>query len=550
MSDLVKEAAPSLSPAADSSNQAINKRKLLALSSRGTASGGIDGAQASLVVDAFAEVFASMAIASPQPIENVESVSEAPQASDDPIESSNRSDDAGEDDSQSGSDVENGIQSKDSAVNELAIQAPVVNAEAENSEKIDQELSADGKESEQNALDIEAVDESTEASQLAVAATIAKSSTDAEVVDEAVLAPTTDNEKTESKPVVSQANGDAAKVASQQNDNGQATQSESADGGDLQAGEQTGESSDGNGGQQSESNNRRRYSKDDASANERPVTAAAEKSAANAKTAASAVNQQSESVSQTSAAAALPVGDRPTTPPVTAAAGSTASAAVAAASSASNVSSSALNSAVRGANGTAGISSTSATADGSRLMPGSDPSGRPEWAPQSKSSTKADAGTNQAETLNRIKLVQRVSRAFQHLGPDGGVVRLRLAPVELGTVRVEMQIQQKKVNARVVAETEAASSALREHLPELRARLEAHGMQIESLEVDTQSSDSDSSALGQRSQKDSNDQRHANGERQPRSEQRTRNEQSRTPAAPVSQQPVSLASAGGVDIRF
>ena len=87
-------------------------------------------------------------------------------------------------------------------------------------------------------------------------------------------------------------------------------------------------------------------------------------------------------------------------------------------------------------------------------------------------------------TLARIKLIQRVSKAFQHLGPDGGVVRLRLAPAEMGSVRVEMRIQQRKVSARVIAETEAASAALREHLPDLRARLESFGMQVEQLDVE------------------------------------------------------------------
>ncbi|MGI9473011.1 MAG: flagellar hook-length control protein FliK, partial [Rubripirellula sp.] len=90
-----------------------------------------------------------------------------------------------------------------------------------------------------------------------------------------------------------------------------------------------------------------------------------------------------------------------------------------------------------------------------------------------------------ADTVSRVKLIQRVSKAFQHLGPSGGVVRLRLAPAELGSIQIEMRIQHRKVQARVVAETDAAAAALREHLPELRARLESYGMQIERLDVET-----------------------------------------------------------------
>jgi flagellar hook-length control protein FliK len=100
---------------------------------------------------------------------------------------------------------------------------------------------------------------------------------------------------------------------------------------------------------------------------------------------------------------------------------------------------------------------------------------------------KANAST--AETVSRVKLVQRVSRAFQHLGLEGGVIRLRLAPDELGSVQVEMRIEQRHVQARVIAETEATSAALREHLPDLRARLESFGMQVESIEIETQSNE-------------------------------------------------------------
>ena len=91
---------------------------------------------------------------------------------------------------------------------------------------------------------------------------------------------------------------------------------------------------------------------------------------------------------------------------------------------------------------------------------------------------------DKTHTLTRIKLIQRVSKAFQHLGTDGGVVRLRLAPADMGSVRVEMRIQNRKIAARVVAETEAASAALREHLPDLRARLESFGMHIEQLDIE------------------------------------------------------------------
>jgi flagellar hook-length control protein FliK len=67
------------------------------------------------------------------------------------------------------------------------------------------------------------------------------------------------------------------------------------------------------------------------------------------------------------------------------------------------------------------------------------------------------------------------------------MIRLRLAPGDMGSVRVEMKVQNRNVQARVVAETEAASSSLREHLPELKARLESFGMQVEKIEVEVES---------------------------------------------------------------
>ena len=115
-----------------------------------------------------------------------------------------------------------------------------------------------------------------------------------------------------------------------------------------------------------------------------------------------------------------------------------------------------------------------------------------------KKPTTPSKHSQASEAVNRAKLIQRVSKAFQHLGPDGGHVRLRLAPAELGTVRLEMRMNDRRIQARVVAESEAAGSALREHLPELRQRLESQGIQIERFEIEVESSERESrSSLGQ-----------------------------------------------------
>ena len=162
------------------------------------------------------------------------------------------------------------------------------------------------------------------------------------------------------------------------------------------------------------------------------------------------------------------------------------------------------------------------------------------------------AGMNpRSEMLARVKLISRVSKAFQHLGREGGLVRLRLAPAELGTVQVEMQVRQHQVRARVVAETEAAAAALREHLPDLRARLESLGMQVERLEVETESSEKGSQSDGNDSGRwqSPGDRRGTSGGFTPRSELR-HSVESDTSATTSGPQPIEPAEGNsGVDMR-
>ncbi|TWU64791.1 Flagellar hook-length control protein FliK [Crateriforma conspicua] len=106
----------------------------------------------------------------------------------------------------------------------------------------------------------------------------------------------------------------------------------------------------------------------------------------------------------------------------------------------------------------------------------------------SASKSKSAQTRNPADAVTRARLVQRVSKAFQHFGSEGGSIRLKLAPAELGSVRVEMQVRDKKIQARVVADSETAAEMLRQQLPELRTRLEAQGMQVDRLSVEQESS--------------------------------------------------------------
>lgn len=162
----------------------------------------------------------------------------------------------------------------------------------------------------------------------------------------------------------------------------------------------------------------------------------------------------------------------------------------------------------------------------------------------------AGAKQNTTDTTARIKLVQRVSRAFQHLGADGGMVRLRLAPAELGSVRVEMRVNKQSVRARVVAETEQASAILREHLPDLRTRLESFGMQVEQIEVETEANSDQTESPLDREPQQRQDRRHS-AERDGldrRQQDQARGESKRTTVHPSALQP-SLATHS-VDLRL
>lgn len=93
-------------------------------------------------------------------------------------------------------------------------------------------------------------------------------------------------------------------------------------------------------------------------------------------------------------------------------------------------------------------------------------------------------GADQLSAVQRAKMVQRVSRSFQHLGREGGQVRLRLSPEQLGSIQLDVQIQDGTMRGRLVAESEAAGQVIREHLADLRGNLESQGIRLESIEIE------------------------------------------------------------------
>jgi flagellar hook-length control protein FliK len=81
-------------------------------------------------------------------------------------------------------------------------------------------------------------------------------------------------------------------------------------------------------------------------------------------------------------------------------------------------------------------------------------------------------------------LLHRVARALNAAQQREGEIQLRLSPPELGALRLQVQVVEGALTARLEAETTAARTALIDNLPALRDRLAEQGVRIERFDVD------------------------------------------------------------------
>lgn len=86
--------------------------------------------------------------------------------------------------------------------------------------------------------------------------------------------------------------------------------------------------------------------------------------------------------------------------------------------------------------------------------------------------------------IDRVRFVQRVARAFHVASQREAPLRLRLSPPELGSLRIEIHLQNGVMNARLEAETPAAQAALIEGYPALRERLAEQKIRLDRFDVD------------------------------------------------------------------
>lgn len=112
-----------------------------------------------------------------------------------------------------------------------------------------------------------------------------------------------------------------------------------------------------------------------------------------------------------------------------------------------------------------------------------------------ENSTTAPSPTQAPQSSDngdRVRLIQRVARAFQKLGNDGGQIHMMLHPAHLGSVRLDLSVHGKTLEATLSTQTEEALETLREHLGGLRERLQEFGMEVERLELRLAQSESSS----------------------------------------------------------
>ncbi|MGE0757324.1 MAG: flagellar hook-length control protein FliK, partial [Pirellulaceae bacterium] len=102
------------------------------------------------------------------------------------------------------------------------------------------------------------------------------------------------------------------------------------------------------------------------------------------------------------------------------------------------------------------------------------------------------------------RMLDRVARAFRAAESRQGVVKLRLHPPELGTLRIELRVEQGTLTARLEAESSTAQSLLLEHAQQLRDRLAEQGVRVDRFDVDllNQRSSHDTGSFDQRPSSD------------------------------------------------
>ena len=136
--------------------------------------------------------------------------------------------------------------------------------------------------------------------------------------------------------------------------------------------------------------------------------------------------------------------------------------------------------------------------------------GNTKTAPEAQTLTPASAQTSHSQFQQRMEapvsartaeVYQQVENgAFRNLGQGVKQLVIRLDPADLGQVSVILQVRGKEVQAVLRSSNQETSLALNEQLGQLRTQLEAQGLKVGKLEVQTQLADSQSQSQWQGSE--------------------------------------------------
>ncbi|MDR1494275.1 MAG: flagellar hook-length control protein FliK [Planctomycetaceae bacterium] len=90
------------------------------------------------------------------------------------------------------------------------------------------------------------------------------------------------------------------------------------------------------------------------------------------------------------------------------------------------------------------------------------------------------------DRIDHRQLTNRVASVFRSFANQGGTIRMKLHPEELGALTIRMQIDSGKVAAKLEAENETARRALLANVESLKQKLKEQRLEVTSFEIGIQ----------------------------------------------------------------
>lgn len=103
---------------------------------------------------------------------------------------------------------------------------------------------------------------------------------------------------------------------------------------------------------------------------------------------------------------------------------------------------------------------------------------------QARSDLAGDGQGVGLRVVDRVRLVQRVSKALQVAMERGNPLRVRLSPPELGTLRLEITLKNGVMRAKAETETQSARELLLDNIRSLQDRLAQQNIKLEHFDVE------------------------------------------------------------------